>query len=132
MTSSTSPWYAPDTTGYAARHEGSSHTVGTAGTTGTGEPSSSAGTSTSCGVLARIWTASTHCRRGLRNIATRALLAITHEHDVDTGLPVASGRGVEKREPLGWTLLADVHILGVPGARNRCPPSHAQVDEELG
>ena len=85
-----------------------------------------------CAVLDRIYTASTHRRRGLGTFVTRALLAIAHEHDADTGLLVATGRGVELYEHLGWTPLADVRVLGAPGARNRRRPSHAQIDEELG
>lgn len=85
-----------------------------------------------CAVLDRIYTASTHRRQGLGTFITRALLAIGHEHDVDTGLLVATGRGVDLYEHLGWTPLAEVRVLGAPGARNRRRPSHAQIDEELG
>lgn len=85
-----------------------------------------------CAVLDRIYTASTHRRRGLGTFVTRALLAIGHEHDTDTGLLVATGRGVDLYEHLGWTPLADVRVLGAQGARNRRRPSHAQIDEELG
>jgi len=85
-----------------------------------------------CAVLDRIYTASTHRRRGLGTFVTRALLAIGHEHDTDTGLLVATGRGVDLYEHLGWTPLADVRVLGAAGARNRRRPSHAQIDEELG
>lgn len=83
-------------------------------------------------VLDRIFTASTHRRRGLGTFVTRALLAIAHEHGVDKGLLVATGEGVELYEHLGWSHLADVRVFGAPGARNQRLPSHAQIDEELG
>lgn len=83
-------------------------------------------------VLDRIYTASTHRRRGLGTFVTRALLAIAHEHEVDRGVLVATGEGVELYEHLGWTHIADVRVLGAPGARNQRLPSHAQIDEELG
>ncbi|WP_169928772.1 GNAT family N-acetyltransferase [Brachybacterium ginsengisoli] len=86
----------------------------------------------SCAVLDRIYTASSHRRQGLGTYVTRALLAIAHEQDVETGLLMATGRGVDLYENLGWTPLADVRVLGAAGARNRRRPSHAQIDEELG
>ncbi len=81
-------------------------------------------------VLDRIFTADDYRRQGLGTYVTRALIAIALESDVDEGLLVATGEGVELYEYLGWTPLGSVHVFGVQDSEPS-RSSHSQFDDTV-